>query len=210
MKAGNRERFIALWKRIGAKGDPSPLADFFFKAYSEPHRHYHNLRHISECLNELDSAAELASSAEAVELALWFHDVVYDTNAHDNEEQSALLARRWLADAGVENALIEKTCNLVLATKDHNVTLDRDAALVVDVDLSILGQPERRFLEYEQQIRAEYAWVEARLFARKRAEILEEFLSRPRIYSTGPFYDRYEKRARFNLQTSIAALRAQS
>jgi predicted metal-dependent HD superfamily phosphohydrolase len=74
--------------------------------------------------------------------------------------------------------------------------------------LSILGQPEKRFWEYENQIRAEYAWVDAAIFSQKRAEILETFLTRKRIYATDWFFDRYEQQARQNLEASIARLRS--
>jgi len=85
-----------------------------------------------------------------------------------------------------------------------------DAPLVVDIDLSILGQPSERFWEYEKQIRAEYVWVEQSIFAAKRSEILERFLARPRIYNNGLFFDRRELQARDNLRASIQRLRRSS
>ena len=87
-----------------------------------------------------------------VELAIWFHDVVYDTRAADNEERSAQLAQAWLGEVHAEPALIEAVSRLVLATKKHDPSLHADAALLVDVDLSILGQPQEQFWEYEAQI----------------------------------------------------------
>jgi predicted metal-dependent HD superfamily phosphohydrolase len=75
---------------------------------------------------------------------------------------------------------------------------------MVDVDLSILGRDRDRFLEYEEQIRREYA---ASVFASKRAEILERFLGRSRIFSTDWFRQKYEEQARKNLENSISRLR---
>jgi predicted metal-dependent HD superfamily phosphohydrolase len=74
------------------------------------------------------------------------------------------------------------------------------------VDLSILGQSEARFAEYESQIRSEYAWVAQEVFNTKRAEILRCFLARRRLYSTDHFFDRYEVQARQNLAQSIRTL----
>jgi predicted metal-dependent HD superfamily phosphohydrolase len=82
-----------------------------------------------------------------------------------------------------------------------------DAEIVVDVDLSILGAAPERFEEYERQIRAEYRWVPGFLFRRKRAKILQEFLARPRIFSTQTFIDRYEQQARANIARSLTRLR---
>ena len=183
-----------------------PVLELLRAAYSEPHRRYHNLRHVAECLSEMDSARGLANSAAAVELALWFHDAVYDTHAADNEQRSAELARQQLEAARVDEGLIAQIERLVLSTRSHSVEMDGDAPLLVDIDLSILGKPQERFLEYERQIREEYEWVPEKLFREKRAEILKGFLSRPRIFSTDRFYQRYESTARENLQLSIAAL----
>ncbi len=83
-----------------------------------------------------------------------------------------------------------------------------DQQLVVDIDLSILGAPEERFDEYEQQIRQEYSWVDEAVFRSVRGKILQEFLARPAIYSTRTFQDLLERCARANLERSIAALNA--
>lgn len=97
-----------------------------------------------------------------------------------------------------------------MATKTHQTEAGSDAALLVDVDLSILGQSEARFAGYESQIRAEYAWVAPEVFKVKRAEILERFLARSRLYTTDHFFARYEAQARRNLAQSIRTLRGLS
>jgi predicted metal-dependent HD superfamily phosphohydrolase len=132
---------------------------------------------------------------------------VYNPRAGDNEERSADLARKWLNELNAADPLITAVPQLVLATKNHDGSLHIDAPLLVDVDLSVLGHPPERFWEYETQIRAEYAWVEQKLFATKRAEILDRFLARPRIYNTHLFFERYERQARVNLRESILKLR---
>jgi predicted metal-dependent HD superfamily phosphohydrolase len=201
---------MALWQAIAAKGDPLAVYRELCSLYSQSHRHYHNLCHVAECLAEFYAARSLAREPMAVELALWFHDAVYDTKAHDNEEKSAELARRHLSEAGARADLCAAVTSLVMATKQHDPSLHPDAPLVVDVDLSILGRPQARFDEYESQIRREYDWVAAATFAAKRAEILERFLARERIYSTEPFFRKYEETARVNLCRSLEQLRRSS
>ncbi|MGC3959101.1 MAG: N-methyl-D-aspartate receptor NMDAR2C subunit [Verrucomicrobiota bacterium] len=148
------ERWQRLWQSIGASGPGSDWYETLRGAYAEPQRHYHNHWHIADCLTEFEAVRHLAKQPDAVELAIWFHDAVYDSKAADNEEQSAALATHCLTAAqcrGLSGVVAE----LVLVTKTHQVVVGTDAALLVDVDLSVLGQDEARFAEYETQIRAE-------------------------------------------------------
>jgi predicted metal-dependent HD superfamily phosphohydrolase len=200
------DRWNHLWKAIGAAGDPDPWYDLLTRAYAQPGRHYHNQRHISECLDQFDRARSLAQQPDAIELALWFHDAVYDPRAGDNEEQSAAMARECLEKAGLP-ALAAAVSDLVMATKSHRPEAGSDAALMVDIDLSILGQEPARFDEYEAQIREEYRWVPLEVFNPKRAEILQRFLARERIYSTDFFATRCETQSRGNLERSVQRLR---
>ena len=207
MNAPTSDRWASLWRQLSAAtGDPQLIYRELAWLYSQPDRHYHNLHHIAECLAEFDSVRHLASQPVAVELAIWFHDAIYETRAQDNEERSAELARQRIADAGGSSESREAVAALVMATKTHEPTVHPDAPLVVDVDLSILGQPKERFQEYETQIRREYDWVPEATFAAKRAEILERFLARKRIYTTDHFFAKYERQARTNLQDSIRTL----
>jgi len=176
-------------------------------AYAEPHRHYHNQRHIAECLVEFDEAQHLSGNAVAIELALWFHDAVYDPRAVDNEEQSVVLLKRCAAETSLAHSLVKTACELVVATKHHSSDTNPDASLLIDIDLSIFGKGKERFCEYEEQIRQEYSWVPEPLFSSKRAEILDRFLARKAIYATEWFRKKYERQARHNLEVSILELR---
>jgi len=206
--ATSSERWIKLWQEIDAKDDGLVVYQELLSLYSEPHRHYHNLRHISDCLDEFEFGRELAKEPLAVELAIWFHDAIYETRASDNEENSAELAKKRISEAGGDLQLCASVCALVMATKTHDALLHPDAPLMVDVDLSILGKPDDRFWEYEAQIRQEYEWVPEEIFAVKRAEILERFLMRNRIFSTEAFFDRYEEQSRRNVQASVKKLKS--
>jgi predicted metal-dependent HD superfamily phosphohydrolase len=159
-------------------------------------------------LEAFAAVRHLARQPLAVEMAVWFHDAVYDPRAPDNEEKSAALALQRLTEAGASPELAATVSRLVLATKRHEAGNDPDAALLLDVDLGILGQTEARFQEYEAQIRREFDWVPVKTFAAKRAEILRQFLARDRIYATNYFHEKLEPAARANLQRSIQNLAA--
>jgi predicted metal-dependent HD superfamily phosphohydrolase len=195
-----------MWGQLGAATPDAKLHGEVEARYREPHRHYHTLQHLDECFDKLDEIRSFAEHPAEIELALWFHDAVYDVERQDNEEWSADWARMAAVAAGVPRDACERVHALVLATRHQAVPRGLDAEILVDVDLSILGAAPERFDEYERQVREEYSWVPGFLFRRKRKAILRDFLARPRIFSTAHFHDRYEQRARANLERSIAAL----
>jgi predicted metal-dependent HD superfamily phosphohydrolase len=205
-----RMNFDARWERLWlGLGKPAPagLFDALLTAYREPQRHYHTLQHLAECLTHLDEAQPPAGLALEIELALWFHDAVYDVRARDNEARSADWAVRALGAARLPPRLGERVAFLIMATGHDAPAASPDAQCLTDIDLAILGAPPRRFAEYERQIRAEYAHVPDPLFVRKRNEVLQGFLDRDRIYGTPFFAARYEQPARANLAQTLARLR---
>lgn len=193
---------------LSAFGIPEEAATFdaLVAAYSQKHRHYHTLKHIEHCLREFEPVKELAHEPAEVELALWFHDAVYETRASNNEERSADWACELLNRHGVDPERVERVRTLILATRHEAPAITLDAQLLVDVDLSILGADEVTYAEFEKNVRQEYCWVPSILFRRKRAEILESLLARPQIYNTAPFH-RLEQPARRNLTAAISGLR---
>jgi predicted metal-dependent HD superfamily phosphohydrolase len=201
------ESWRRLWGELGASEIPGGVYNQLVAAYSERHRHYHTLQHLRECLAHFDAAASLARHPAEVELALWFHDAVYEPRRHDNEELSADWARRTVLGAGCDAAIAERVHALVMTTKGHAASDDPDTALLLDIDLAILGASEARFEEYERQIRAEYAHVPDAEFHPRRAAVLAGFEARPRIYLTAPYHDALEDRARANLRQSRERLK---
>lgn len=201
----NREQWRETWSLLKAE-PPEGLFHELVARYSEPHRYYHILQHMRECFPVLAPASHLAKRLSEVQLALWFHDAIYDTRAHDNEGQSAHWAEQSLIAEGVESQVAIEVRKLVLATKHDAVPRGEDARLVVDVDLSILGAAEPRFAEYEGQIRQEYGWVAEDVFRQRRADILASLLNRSSIYSTAWFASRLEEQARRNLLRSLKQL----
>lgn len=182
------------------------LLDRLVSAYSEPTRFYHTAEHIAACLSELEGIRELLQFPDAVEWALWLHDVVYNPQASDNEEQSARVSEQILYAAQAELSFIERTTDLILATRHNGSPPDMDTCYLVDIDLTILGSSPVLFATYEENIRREYAWVPEMLYRTKRKEILASFLHRASIYRTDFFRSRYEQQARENLRWSIEQL----
>lgn len=162
--------------------------------------------HIAACLSLFDELRPLFVEPDEAEWALWLHDVVYNTQAHDNEQQSAQYAEHLLRSGGAYEAAIQRIVTLILATQHSSVVTSGDAALVVDIDLSILGSPPSTFDSYEHAIRSEYAWVPEDVFREKRAEILRGFLQRERIYNTDVCHRRFNAQAHDNLQRSLRRL----
>lgn len=200
------ERWHRLWRRIGAEGDADAhFADIALR-YGEPHRAYHTLVHIEHCLTELDEVRKLTADVCAVELSLWLHDVIYDTQSKSNELRSAEYATRLFLKSGVSGPLSSRVRSGIMATASHEAFVDPDLQLIVDIDLAILGQSEERYELFEEQIRFEYNWVAEDAFHQGRASVLWQFYERPHIYATQHFREKYEDVARANLRRVLQRL----
>jgi predicted metal-dependent HD superfamily phosphohydrolase len=194
------------WSRICRGGSPPGLVDELVTAYGEPHRAYHTLVHVEDCLARMDEVRGRLREPDEVALALWFHDALYDPRRSDNEARSADWAEQALRKAQSGENTVRAIRDLILATRHDAIPGPGDMAFLVAIDLTILGADPRRFDEYEGQVRREYAWVDEPLFRAARAEILRRFLDRPHVYCTDIFRDRLEARARENLRRSLARL----
>lgn len=194
----------SLWKRCCLTDAGTVWYEKLITAYSESQRSYHTLQHLEECLLLLDEARAtgLMAKPDLIEMALWFHDAVYDPQGSENEELSAQMALEALGD----HPAAQEVARLILLTKSHQPGDGPDDAWIIDIDLAIFAQPMERVLEYERQIRAEYAGVPQAVYAEKRAEILTGFLKREQIYLTAWARARHESQARANLRALIGSI----
>lgn len=202
---------LVRWQRLMRALGFGPNRDAFdalHSAYSEHHRHYHTTEHIHDCLEKFESLRASLEQPDTVELAIWFHDAIYNPYRNDNEARSAQWAERFLRDNAADPALIEHVTKLILATRHDVPSSDTSALALIDVDLSILGSSKEQFLVYEHAIRREYRWVPSPLYRHRRAEILQYFLERDRIFNTPLFHERHEAQARINLAAALVKLRA--
>lgn len=193
------------WAALGAV-PPAGLGERLAACYAEPHRQYHTLQHLGECIGCFESAIDLARHPGEIEVAVWFHDAIYEPQQSDNELQSASWAAKELQAAGLPARVAERVHALVMATRHAALPETDDERILVDVDLSILGAQADRYAQYAAQVRGEYAWVPGWIFRRKRKALLREFLAREPIYATPRFRDRLEARARGNLEDEIRKL----
>ncbi len=179
--------------------------------YAAPDRHYHGLAHIEALLALAEEYRSALADPEAVEAAIWFHDAIYDSRKSDNEAKSAeLFARRLSGRADLKR--MERIKTMIEATATHQAPdlgdagARFDAALFLDMDLSILGASPELYDTYERAVRQEYVWVEDEAWRSGRAAVLKGFLSRPHIFHTELFRQRYEAQARENMARSLARL----
>lgn len=198
----------AAWSSLGRPA-PAGLQAELMWAWSEPHRHYHDQRHLRECLALWIRWRDHSPRAGEVAIALWFHDAIYDPGASDNELNSAAWAARSLVRAGAASDTAQRVYDLVMATQhDAPAALGSspDAQLLVDIDLSILGSPVERFERYDQDVRKEYAWVPAFRYQEGRAQVLKSFLKRPQLYFGAHAVALLEAQARINLAAALSRL----
>jgi predicted metal-dependent HD superfamily phosphohydrolase len=199
----NFERWRHACIAVGVAPDESDYRQVR-RAWSGMGRHYHTLTHLDACLRELDEARRLAVRRGEVELSLWFHDAVYRSWRRDNEQRSADFAARTLRAAPIES--VERIRQMVLATIHRDENFAGDTALVVDIDLSILGQTFEIYAQFERAIRREYWWVPRARYVAGRGAVLKKFLGRAAIYQHDHFHERYESQARANLTTALVQL----
>lgn len=203
-----RAQWQKTWQDLGAA--PSDVQTLLYGEligkYGESHRFYHNQQHLAECLEKFAELQHLAHHPAEIELALWFHDAIYEPARHDNELLSAEWAKSSVLSAGINPAIAERVFQLIMATQHLGNVAGTDTEILLDCDLAILGADPKHFLEYERQIRQEYDFVPEVLFRQKRAEILQRFLTQPTIFNTALFVEHYEQQARTNLQQAVERL----
>jgi predicted metal-dependent HD superfamily phosphohydrolase len=194
------------WKNLLHGWDVPPIqAERTFEeiaqAYSGPDRFYHTLDHVMDVLATVENLATQANNLNAVKLAAWLHDVIYDTKAPDNEERSAHYAERLCEALAIPEG--HWVATLIRKTITHVAGDQADAQVLIDADLAILGASEPVYRDYAGKIRQEYAWVPEPEYRQGRRRVLETFLARPRIYH---FLGHFEEPARRNLAAEISRL----
>ena len=204
----DRQRFEALWSRsIG--DDAAEVFDELVALYAEPQRAYHTAAHIAHCLRQFDLAADRMDEPDAVEMALWFHDAIYEIQAQDNEQRSAELFAALAGGRGSER-FRSSVHELIMATTHLDPpprTLDE--SFMLDIDLSSFGRPWEEFLDDSRAVRAELAHLSDAEFASRQRKFLEGLAARPVFCFTEFFRDRHEARARENIERLCARLETQ-
>jgi predicted metal-dependent HD superfamily phosphohydrolase len=201
-----KNSWFNLWQDLSLKN--CQLRDEVFtdliNTYSHPARQYHNLEHIKEIFSLLEQVADIVQNVQVLKLSAWFHDYVYNPQAKDNEELSAIYAKNILNQLNIDSEIVYSTTQIIRSTNNHQPRLTSiDNLIFLDLDLAILGSTPERYLQYNQAIRKEYQHLSDRDYYQGRTKVLTKFVTRPRIYYTDYFYRRFEAIARKNMQTEI-------
>ncbi|MBF4994530.1 DUF4031 domain-containing protein [Arthrobacter gandavensis] len=177
--------------------------------WGEPHRQYHDRRHL---LQVLEALHRLGCSDRPVLLAAWFHDSVYDGMPGVDEEASAVLAEDLLPAAGIPAAETAEAARLVRLTTAHDPGPDDERGrMLCDADLAVLGRAPAAYDRYVADIRREYRHVGNSAFADGRRRIVETLFSRGRgLYRTPRGEELWGPAARANLARELAGLRGSS
>ena len=192
--------------------DHTSLRERLVECYAADHRGYHDARHLSEVLDRLEDLLALPETAavdgDAVVLAAWFHDAVYDGRP-DDEERSAALAESTLAAAGAPRPLVAEVARLVRLTHDHRPEADDVAGQVLcDADLAILAADRERYDEYVHDVRREYAHLDDQTFRAGRGAVLRALLDKPTLFHTAFAQEAWEDAARANIERELAGTTA--
>ncbi|WP_249999537.1 metal-dependent phosphohydrolase [Actinoplanes sp. M2I2] len=191
-----------------ADADLDAAAGYLIGRWSEPQRQYHTVVHLSAVLDVVDRFAGLAPHPERVRLAAWMHDAVYDPRAlgDANERDSAEFAEVLLATLGVPDETAAEVARLVGLTAGHATgENDPDGELLCDADLAVLAGDDEAYAAYTAAIRREYAHVPDEDFQAGRAQVLKALLELPSIYRLEPLRERWESKARANLERELNA-----
>ena len=213
--AARAATWTAAWALLDRPAPAWLLAELE-QAWGEPPRHYHDRRHLGECLALWTRWRPHCERPGEVAVALWFHDAVYDPRADDNELRSAAWAARSLGAAGVSSAVAQRVHDLVMATRHGaptgevslggNVAVAADADALLDIDLAILGSRAERFERYDRDVRLEYADVPLGTYTRRRREVLQGLAARAPLYRGAAAVELLEAQAHVNLAAALSRL----
>jgi len=177
-------------------------------AWSEPSRTYHGLAHLVAVLGLVGQLGGAAADPDAVRLAAWYHDVVYDPTRWDNEHMSAQRARAGLRGL-VPDEQIDEVERLVLLTAAHDAAPgDTNGAVLCDADLAVLASPPEAYATYASAVRAEYGHLSDPVFTAGRIAVLEQLLAMPVLYRLPAVAAEWTPRARDNMTAELALLRS--
>lgn len=188
-----------------------PLLEAALSHHRQPHRAYHDERHVLELLKL--AALHTPDLGEAERLAILFHDAVYVPGAPKgmNETLSALLMRATVAGlvrageiAAPPQALVDEAATIIEATT-HVDPPSPAARRVCDLDLWRLAAPWDEFQQHSADIDREFRHLyPAGDFCKlARKEFYRSMLTREHVFHTPYFREHFEPIARANFQRAL-------
>ncbi|RYD78282.1 MAG: hypothetical protein EOP53_11480 [Sphingobacteriales bacterium] len=202
-----KETFLHLVKEYKADDETAAvLWKEIEMAYSGKKRFYHTLTHLENMLEQLEFVQHQIKNNNCLLFALYYHDVVYNASSWQNEEASAVLAVNRMARLNVPEEIQSNCKAMILSTKKHLLSDDMDTNYFIDADLSILGQDWEIYKLYAKKVRKEYAVYPDIVYKPGRKKVLKHFIEMQHIFKTGEFYNRFERKAKENLNRELSIL----
>ncbi len=180
------------------------------KKYSESHRKYHNLQHLRELFTYVDEYEEIIEEKVLVELAIWYHDIVYSVwRPAKNELKSAEFALKEIPEDILSHEEKGRLFCWIESTKKHIIPTEHatlSGQLFMDFDMAIIGTVHEKYLIYAQNIREEYGIYPDLLYQPGRRKALQGFLAGGKLFLTDIFRENYEAQARKNISYELEKL----
>ena len=205
-KENLKKKYIHLLSNYTDKKTITIFWNEIAQKYSFSKRFYHNLNHINELISLSISYKSDIYDLEVVQLAIFYHDIIYNAIKKDNELKSAIYCKKQLEKTSFPKEKIEKCYKYILSTKNHESDNEKDLNYLLDFDLSILSSQSVDYDTYLKQIRKEYSVFPDIIYKAGRKKVLKYFLKQKKIYKTDDFFNNFEKIARANLNKELLKL----
>lgn len=216
MSTGDLEFRVAWERHVGTGEAADRWLESVVTRHREAHRHYHDVRHVRWVVRHVIELADGLADTHGVALhdpgavvaAAFFHDVIYDPTASDNEAASAALAAAALGELGWSASRVSSVVAMIEGTAHHRVdpAITADTAVLYAADLGVLAADPAGYSDYVRNVRREYDHVDADDWRTGRASVLRSFLERESIYAPVLGLHTWERRARANLTAELGAL----
>lgn len=178
-----------------------------FTNYENADRYYHNLVHVYNFIKLFEEHKTAIEKPLLFEVAIWWHDAIYEAKRNDNETRSVQLALRcwknYLSTTDLKYIAI-----LISSTEKHLPLIEEnDVHYFLDMDLSILATANHVYQQYVSYIEKEYTTYYPKvLYNIGRTKAMKSFHSRRQLYFTPFFNENYEFQAKNNIKLELGTI----
>jgi len=180
--------------------------------YEEPTRFYHTLTHIEELFAYRDKFTDSFAEPNLIDLAIWFHDVIYDSSAKPgkNEDDSAVIFEQFAKQVSLSDESRKKVFKWIVATKHHRTKPSDplDFRLFMDMDMAILGKSWDDYLVYTKMVKEEYSQIPRWKWCFGRTRFICATLNAKRVFATDEFKGAFEIQARANMTRELSEVQS--
>jgi len=179
------------------------LYDIVVSQYTK-NRYYHDMSHIDRLLNYIDDFDVNMKERTMLEIAVWFHDIVYVPQIKYNEELSTDMCDVFTNGISLDKRYIDIITNLILVTKHDDTVITQLEKIMVDLDLKDLGDPI--YWSIGNLVRKEFEHLSEEEWKKGRVIFLKKMIQKDYIFMTKEYRTICEKESRINLQKEIELL----